>query len=247
MATKNEFDWKETLSFAFKDSSWPQKFLIGVGIAFLSMIIPVLPMLILLGYFYQVLSTVIKTGRIEKLPEWDEWEEKIKGGFRIFIAWLVFLMPSMVLGIGSYIALVGFVILDAAIASQNGTEPGFLFLLGYLLFFLGFGIAVVLGLMGSFFAPPALAHVAHRDSIKGLFEVGLWWRSLRKNFWGYALAFLITFGLLYVVMFAIQAIYMTLVLICLLPILLFMLNFYWGVVASAVFGRAYYESLPLEE
>jgi len=240
-----EFSWKEALSFPFNDKAWPQKFLIGILISLAGLIIPLLPALFVYGFFYEIMREVIRSGRIEKLPEWDAWEEKLKNGWRIFLVLALFSLPAVLVWVCSYFAIFGFTAVDIVATSQSDIPPGIFIIFSYAFFFVGIGVAVLLGLLGSFFMPAALTHVVAGEKIAAVFNVRGWWQILRRDFWGYLVGYALMLGLLYILAFVGQIMYFSVVLICLLPVFAQVVLLYFGSTSSAVFGYVHYQAQAL--
>ncbi len=68
-----------------------------MGILFASFIIPILPGLIIYGYFYQIMQRVIVKSEEPTLPEWQDWGKLLGDGFRLFGVSFIYSLPLSIL------------------------------------------------------------------------------------------------------------------------------------------------------
>ena len=78
-------------TYMFEDENWIKKVLIGGVVA----LIPVANFAAL-GYLVQVIRNV-RDGRALPLPEWDQFGEYFKSGLFLFLIYLVYLIPIIIL------------------------------------------------------------------------------------------------------------------------------------------------------
>ena len=233
--------WQQVLAYPFRDPNWGNKLLVGSAVMLAGMIVPVVPTLFVMGYFARLLRQVIADGEW-RLPEWDNWGQMLTDGLKLLGASLVYSLPAIVLMIVAY--GLWFVpsfmpFFQAGIdESQAGTlVAAFMgaFMLGWVLMHL----ATLLGLVALLFQPPAMAHMVAKGSFGAAFRIREWWRIVRANWAGFALAFVIAAGLGMAVYAIMGVLYMTLVLCFLMPFVLAPLEVYALMIAGMVFGQAY--------
>ncbi len=87
-------DIGKSFNFVFEDKKWIEKILIG-GIL---MLIPILGSILMLGYGVQLVRNV-RNHEPEPLPEWDDWGAKIAEGFKLFIIYLLWSLPLIILSV----------------------------------------------------------------------------------------------------------------------------------------------------
>src|SRR5512145_3363998 len=85
-----KFDFGQSFTFMFKDPNWVTKYLIGILIS----MVPILT-LAWSGYGIGIIRNMAR-GDENPLPEWDSIGDKMKDGFLIAIATLVYLIPVWV-------------------------------------------------------------------------------------------------------------------------------------------------------
>ena len=68
-----------------------------MGILFASFIIPILPGLVIYGYFYQIMQQIIVRSEEPTLPEWQDWGKLLGDGFRLFGVSFIYSLPMSIL------------------------------------------------------------------------------------------------------------------------------------------------------
>ena len=101
------------------------------------------------------------------------------------------------------------------------------------------GIGFVLMLLLSVLLPSALGHLVAKEQFSAAFRAREWWPIFRANLSGFLLSYLLLFGAVYVFSFAIQILYLTIILCFLLPFVMAFFGTYLGFVSSALIGQAY--------
>ena len=233
--------WQQVLAYPFRDPNWKNKLLVGSAVMLAGFVVPVVPGLFVMGYFARILRQVIAGGEW-CLPEWDEWGQMLGDGLKLFGVSLVYSLPAIVLMVAAFgLSFVpSFMPLFAPVTdeSQTGAWVAGMFaasMLGLVLM----GLATLLVLVALLFQPPAMAHMVARGPFGAAFRVRKWWRIVRANWAGFALAYVIAMGLGMVVYSATMVLYMTLVLCFLMPFVLAPLEVYLVMIAGVVFGEAY--------
>lgn len=84
-------DFVKALSFPFDDDEWLKK----LGIATLVQLIPILGQIVLQGWSFEI-SQRVKRGSPEPLPGWDQFGDLLSKGFTVFIANLVYQIPTVI-------------------------------------------------------------------------------------------------------------------------------------------------------
>jgi hypothetical protein len=230
------------LSYPFKAPGWQSKFLIGAALFFANYIIPILPAIVLYGYFAKIMRSVIVENVEPTLPEWDDWGTLFSSGLKVFGAALVYVLPGLVFLIGGYIMMfIPLMLSGFSDPTGHGTSSSMVGLSllgtfgGLFMFFLGF----ILILLSYCLLPPAIAHVVAKDSFIAAFRIGEWWAILRANFWGFFTAVSVILGIYTILIMAVYILYFTIILCILMPILLSVVCVYLSVISAPLLGEAY--------
>jgi hypothetical protein len=86
-------DFMKALTFPFDDEEWLKKLGLGVLIQF----IPIIGGLALQGWSFE-LSKRVKNNDPVPLPDWSEFGGKMGKGFMIFLAGLIYQIPTLIMG-----------------------------------------------------------------------------------------------------------------------------------------------------
>ncbi|MCC6628526.1 MAG: DUF4013 domain-containing protein [Chloroflexi bacterium] len=97
-------DIGKSFSFVFDDPRWVTKVLIGGLIAIFSFLI--IPAFIVVGYTVQLIRNVI-AGEQHPMPEWDRIGDYLVDGLKVFVVFLVFAIPGIVLSMLGGIGRIG--------------------------------------------------------------------------------------------------------------------------------------------
>jgi hypothetical protein len=245
---------KTLFKFPFQGPNWRNNFIIGAALALANSIVPLVPMIFVYGYALQIMRRAIE-GQDLELPPWDDWGKLALDGLRLMLVGLVYLLPGILVLLGGLILyFASFVSLPLmADAAEKGGDGQIALLLS--ISFLGsmaiMMLSMLLGslliLLGLIPLPVATAHFAVRDQVTAAFRIREWWPLLRANKLGYFAAWVVVFGLMSIVYFAFAMAYYTLVLCCLIPLLAAPVNFYLSIIAAALFGQTYRESMTVVE
>lgn len=234
---------KNLFSFPFRDPDWKNKFLIGSALAFAGMVIPVIPLLPVLGYYARVFRQGVQNESPDRLPAWGDWGDLFLDGLRVFCSVLLFYLPSLVVGAVGWTLYMGSVFGISFAAQRNSTAagPGLIVLAAFAIFFISMAVASLLGILALLVMSPAQAHMLMARRFGALFEVGEWWRILRANFGGFLLALGVLGVLYFVILVGWQILYFTVILCLVTPLLIAPLTFYGGLVFYRLVGQAYGE------
>jgi hypothetical protein len=235
---------KQVFSFPFADPHWQNKIIIGLAVMLAATFIPILPILVLYGYIYQIMHRVIVEDGELHLPEWGDLGKLFKDGWRFFCVSFLYHLPACLLlfaGLALYFGgLLGFMI---QIENDPNTTHVFWFFLTIGLFWICLTVGSLLYGVVSFFIPPALGHTVANDSFKAGFEFSGWWPIFKANFGGFCLALMIDIGLLAVIITVNQLLYMSMILICLMYVVGIAGGFYFLLVSSGLNALVYREGV----
>lgn len=226
---------RKIFSFPFADPRWKSKFLISIGVTLSAFIIPILPMLVLLGYYYRIMHRVIVEKEESSLPEWNNWGKLLGDGFKLFGVSFVYSLPILFItffAVALYIGLVISLMLSSfqnpdntaislltnglgfsAMINPDGTQPTLLFFGIIFLFLLLVVTNYILAGILSIVRPLAWCQTVAKDSFGGGFEISRWRRVFRANFGGFFLALLMIYGTFFIIFYVCYILYMSLVLI----------------------------------
>jgi hypothetical protein len=87
-------------SLRYPTSSWSKVVILGVLFLFSFFIIP---LFLGLGYIFRVIKSSL-TG-LDELPIFDSWTEMMTDGFKLFLVYLIYTFPAIIISIFSYISL----------------------------------------------------------------------------------------------------------------------------------------------
>jgi hypothetical protein len=238
------------LYFPFKDSSSRNKLLIASALGFASFIIPIVPWILVLGYAGAIMRQIIVDGKEPSMPEWGDWSKYLSLGGKLFGVSLVYSIPVWApMFLGYFLMILPAFLTEFLESTYRYSDE----LVGVVMLFtfggmILFGIGMFFSLILWFFLPPAFAHAAAKDSFAAGFKVRKWWKIFRTNIGGFILCMVIGGGLYMALIFAMQIIYMTLILCILLPFLMAFMSAYLSIVISALIAQAYRDGvLKLEE
>ncbi len=232
------------LTFPFKGPRWQTKLAIAVLVSLAGFIIPILPGLVVLGYTMAPMRAVIDGEENPQLPEWVDWSSFLARGFKVWAAMLIYLLPSFVILIGGYIALMGSSFLSLLSQSSNNNPATIdkalaVQLIGSLGGTAIIAIGFLLSLLTWVFLPVIISHVVATDSFAAAFKFGEWWRILRANLAGFFTALALVLGIYAATLFVLEIFYFTVILCIIVPVLLFLIGTYISLVAAVAFGEAY--------
>lgn len=231
------------LAYPFKVPGWQSKFATGAVLFFVSYFIPILPGIVLTGYFAKIMRDIIVDGSEPTLPEWDNWGNLFALGARVFGATLVYMLPVIVLMVVGCVLMLAPAFLTPFIAASDSNDA-LVGLIGFEIFgmfsgMLMFGIGFLLFIPLSFILPPVTAHVVAKDSFTAAFRIKEWWAIARANLWGFVTAIIIISGIYVVLILIFQALYFTLILCLLAFIFLSVFTLYITVVSAVAIAEAY--------
>ncbi len=230
------------LSYPFRAPGWQSKFAIGAALFFANNIIPIVPGILLAGYFANMMRAVIVDEAQPTLPEWDDWGKLFSRGFKVSCAAAIYLLPALVLMIGGFVIMEAPIFLMSFLAgadsgsamSMSGILIAGIFI-GMAMFFVGLILYIPLSLM----LPPAITHLIAKDSFVAAFRITEWGAILRANFWGFFAAAAVIIGVYSILYMVAYALYLTVILCMLFPIALSVMVMYLSVISAPMLGEAY--------
>ncbi|MEE4195777.1 MAG: DUF4013 domain-containing protein [Anaerolineae bacterium] len=226
----------QILTFPFKGEGWFGKLGIAALIMLAGGIIPILPVIILLGYFYEMVHRIIVDQQDASLPSWDDWGGFLSNGFKWFLSTIIIALPFILV----FIVMMGLNFIPLFFLENNAADDvlgiyfGLLFILQFVLVFTSMIFMVFMGV----FAPVYMTHMVAEGELKAMFQIKHWWKIFKKGFWEFLISFLLMYGLgmiLYVFYFFV--IY-SVVCCCLSPFVIgfgtvYLMAVYFALVASA--------------
>lgn len=134
----NSVDVGRSLTFMFEEEDWGMKFLIGVGMMFLSFLI--IPPILFQGYLLDLIRNVSEK-RARVLPEWDNWGYLLVRGLLSYVAGFIYMLPLVTL------FCCGIVGLTALSNPDTGETGGAFVLIFCCLLFVGLLVQIPLALL----------------------------------------------------------------------------------------------------
>jgi len=239
---------KALFRFPFQGTKWQNNFIIGSLFAFGNFIIPIIPLIFVAGYCLQLMRQAIQGQGPTELPEWNDWGRLFVDGARMLGVGFIYLLPGFVVLVGGmalyFVGSFSLPVLTAFGQDNSGPSAAFplVFLFLMAVFMLSFLVGFVLIALGAIPLPVATAHFAAKDHFGSAFQLGEWWPLLRVNKLGYLIAFVIVFGLYFILSFVMMMAYYTIILCFLVPFLAAPIFFYLAVISATLFGQTYRES-----
>jgi hypothetical protein len=229
------FDLKEIFMFPFKDEEARKHLLIGCLVGLASFIIPILPILVLLGYSVRIARQILNNESPHMIP-WDDWAELAKDGLKMFGIRMIFTLPILILVIPFFLAMT---ILPIIMASSNSSDIEALFPIFMLFIFGGMCIIIPLSIPISLITPAAEMYAIEKDDFAAAFRFREWWPTFRANLSGFIAAFAILYISTFAFTIAIQILSATIILACLTFILLPLMTVYVTLVMYVTIAQAY--------
>lgn len=231
------------LTFPFKDPAWFKKLLILGLVLLLSSAIPILPLILAVGYLARLIRRMVVEKSEPSLPAWDDLGGIFQDGWRPFAAALTYLLPVFAL------FFAGWLVIGLANSStplfqmwnndRNIAPREFLVIASSFTSLGTIAVASVFALMISFLLPAALIHAVMRQEYAAAFRIKEWWPVITANLSGFLIAFVISIGMNLVFGFISMFLFFTILLCFVLPFLSFAYSSYSYVVYAALFAEAY--------
>jgi len=226
------------LLYPFRDAAARKNFLIASLLMFGNFIIPILPMLMLMGYVARIMRQIIDEKREPYMPEWDDWNAYLTDGLRMWGFRMIIMLPLFIVmfsGMGLY-----FISIFAGVATAKSSHVNSpLFLAGLAIFMITMGVFMILAIPAGIISMVGSAHIVAKKSFSAGFAFKEWWQIFYKNLGAFIIYYLIAMAISTVLMLGIQVLYFTIIFICLLPILLPAVIAYMLLIQDALFAHAY--------
>jgi len=87
-------------SLKYPSSNWSKVVILGV--LFLISIL-IIPLFLALGYMFRVVKATL--AGLDELPAFEEWGEMLVEGIKLFLVYLIYSLPAIIIGIFSFISL----------------------------------------------------------------------------------------------------------------------------------------------
>lgn len=230
----SSFNIEQILTFPFKETESRKNFLIGTLVYFASFIIPILPLIFVMGYTARIMRQVFNS-EAPHMPAWDDWESMFKDGLYLFGVRIVYTLPLLIIILPLYFAMM---FMPLWLNSNSGSSDALAFLP-----FLIFGIAMIfifpISLALGIILPAAEVHTIINSDFAAGFRIREWWQIFRANWVGFLLAYLISMVASFALTFIVQIAMITIVLICILPFIMPAITAYLSFVMYAAFAQAY--------
>jgi len=229
------YDLNHLFFFPFENSEARKNFLIGALLILAGIFIPFVPYLFVIGYTMRIMRQVIDGEKPHMLP-WEDWGGLFKDGLKLFGVRLIYVLPLLlVMGPLMVSAMAGPILAEIVPDGEYFFALYFVGMIGL------FACFTPLSFLAGFILPVPEAHVAATGQFSAGFQIGEWWPIFRKNLGGFVVAFLIFYGLSMVMTFAFQIIFITIILICLLPIIIPAFSMYFTLLHYVLFAQAYHD------
>jgi hypothetical protein len=150
---------RNSLGYLRTDDNWVKTVLIGGVLTVFGFLL--VPLFAVIGYYVRVLRGTMHDET--EPPAFDDWGTMVVEGLKGFAIYLAYgLVPGIV---GAIIAVVG---IGGAVAGNSGAAG----VLGGLIVFVGFLVALALGLLAAYIVPAALANYVEKDDVMAGFAFG---------------------------------------------------------------------------
>jgi hypothetical protein len=232
---------QDTLLFPVRDAEARKQFLIACAVALSMFIIPILPMLLLMGYCARIMRQVINERKEPSMPEWQgsDWSEMLMDGLRLYGGQFVLMLPLLILMGCGMISLFSGSMGFAAIADDSSEALG---AVGMLFMMIGIAAIVLMSILSlpySVVVSAAVPHIATKRSFQAAFEFKEWFAIFRKALGPFLLSYAIILVASFIFTFIMQIAAMTIILLCIVPFIMIPYVAYQLIVMNTVFAQAY--------
>ncbi len=219
-----------------------KKFLIGTLLTTASFLfLPLLPLII--GYGARLFRRAMDN--CFDLPEWDDWGEMFMDGLRTWGAALVYSAPLVLFilclsSVWFIFPLLMIFLEESGVSEEIGATLAMGIMIPSMLIML---ITIPLSLVTVFPAMVGWARAAHQRSFQAGIQVREVLAILRSNPGDFILAMIILYGAMMLLGMVFNVLAMTIVCLCLMPVILPAITFYGQLLQAALLGVAYRETL----
>ena len=232
---------QEILLFPVRDAEARKQFLFACLAALAGFIIPIIPMIFLTGYSAKIMRQIIEERKKPSMPTWQEsdWSGMFMDGLRIYGAQFVLMLPIMlIMGIGFLSMMSGSIAASVSIGDNGQNFAP----LGMSVFLIGMAFMMLFSLLTIPYAvivSAVVPHVAVTRSFDSAFRIKEWWSIFRKGLGQFVLAHILIMVVSWVIMFVIQIAMITIVLLCIVPLLMILYTAYNVLIKNALIAQAY--------
>lgn len=215
-------DFAKSFTYVFEDSDWVSKVVTGTLLMLGSFLI--IPIFFTTGYAIEVTQNIIRQEEVI-LPRWDDWGEKFRKGWTIFLIGLTYALPIIIVfSIG-----IAVLILAGVTASSSEDLGAVLGVIGIVAFVIGMILVVCYGLFLTLIWPAVLIQYATTEEYASAFRFKEMYEFIKKDIGSYILVILVPWGLSLVISLASQ--------FCFL--ISFLTMFYFQLVVFHLYGQLY--------
>jgi hypothetical protein len=236
-------DLQELFTFPFQDPRWKSKLLIGSLLSLAGFVLPIIPWIFIYGYAAQIMSRIIVDNGEPFLPEWEDWNRIFIDGLRLGVVILIFGLPLLFLGLVGYGLMVvpQFIFGMFEVSSQNSSPIWVLLsIIGMVVAWIFFGIAILGGVVVGVVVPASLGHLIAKNQFAAAFRIKEWWQIFRANLGGFIVAYIVLMGVVFMVSFAFQILYFTIIFCCLMPFVMSAFSIYITTIWSTLMAQTYH-------
>jgi hypothetical protein len=232
---------QETLLFPVRDAEARNQFLIACAVMLAGFIIPLLPIFLLMGYTAKIMRQVIEENKTPSMPAWQasDWSEMFTEGLRLWGAQMILTLPLLLLLGCGFVFVIGGSIGFATLTDTQADAIAPISVTLYILGFLMIGIFSILSLPYGVIVSAALPHVAIKRSFQAAFEFKEWFAIFRKALGQFILGYAVIMVASFVFIMIMKVAMITLVLICILPLLMIPYAAYQMLIMNTVYAQAY--------
>jgi hypothetical protein len=227
----------QILAFPFQDEKWLGKILIASLLVLFSFI-PLVPVVLLLGYTAEIIQGIVVEGKAPYLPEWDDLSSFFNKGFRLLGIGAIYMIPGTLLISGGYLGIMVPVFL-VELGGLGEMGAVVVVLIGYMAGFGLISIGVMLSMITGVILPIAGSHAIAKDDFRAAFKFNEIWEIFKTNWGGFVVAFLLLLGTFIVLYYGAYFLAATIILCCLYPFALCFMSSYLLMIGAGLFGEAY--------
>jgi hypothetical protein len=228
-------DLNQIFTFPFKDAEARKYFLIGCAVMLAGFIIPLIPILVLIGYAARIAKQIFN-GEVPHMIAWDSWGDMLKDGARIFGVRMVCMLPIFIVFIPLMLATIG---IPLVTANANSADANMIVIIFSLITMAITCLMIPISLLLNVIIPAAEMHAVGKSEFAAGFRFHEWWPIFRTNLGGFIAAFAIYTVSSMILAIIIQITMVTIILACLLPILVPGITVYLTLIMYATIAQAY--------
>ncbi|HSG43687.1 MAG TPA: DUF4013 domain-containing protein [Anaerolineales bacterium] len=243
---------QEILLFPVRDAEARKQFLFACLITLTGFIVPLIPMFILMGYIAKIMRQIIEERKKPSMPDWQtsDYSDMFMDGLRVHGAQLIYYLPFMFIIVVGILSMMSGTIAASVSINENGQSFAPVALP---FIFIGMGIMMVLFVLlipYSVIVSAVAPHVATTRSFTSAFQVTGWWAVFRKAAGQFILSYVIVMAVSWVLTFIMQFAMLTIILICIVPLIMIPYTAYITLVSNVLYAQAYstgIDNLTLEQ